>query len=182
MNTQDQDKKIEEQQDKKINEQEENKFEETKEYQEQQTPERLPVGELKWSQEEEEKRQLEQLAKDDDSSFTFAEKEVSATALKNRNLEDTLTPIDFKEYQLEVNSQPEKDKAKMTKAEEEPQTDEQEQTDRKKKWIKILWYPALLVVSLFAGLIIGHSVIADQPVSDVFNIDVWKHLYDLIYG
>jgi hypothetical protein len=166
-------------QEKKIEEQKENKIEETKEYQEQSTPERLPVGELKWSQEEEEKRLSEELAKESDASFSFAEKEVSATALKNKNLEDTLTPIDFKEYPLEINSQPAQEKKN---AKETPQTEEEEETDQKKKWIRILWYPALLVVSLFAGLIIGHSVIADQPVSDVFNIEVWQHLFNLIYG
>ena len=51
------------------------------------------------------------------------------------------------------------------------------------KWmlaVKILWLPLVLLVVLLISLIIGHTMIGDQPASDIFNIDMWIHLLKLI--
>ncbi|WP_139491114.1 DNA-directed RNA polymerase subunit beta [Brevibacillus dissolubilis] len=47
---------------------------------------------------------------------------------------------------------------------------------------KIVLVPALLFFSLLIGLIIGYSVIGKSPVSEVFDLNTYKHMYDLIFA
>jgi hypothetical protein len=47
--------------------------------------------------------------------------------------------------------------------------------------LKMLCVPLILVVVLVTGLLIGHSVIGGQPAGDVFDINMWQHLYRLIF-
>lgn len=122
-------------------------------------------------------------------------------------IEDTLTPIDFKTYEFDAEQlkaiEQELNSLNPQKLEEELNTihqqkapikdqveyhDEQEEekytTDS--RWVKrsiwILGIPALLVIVLFVSLIIGHTVVGGQPVSDIFDITMWMHVYNLIYG
>lgn len=46
---------------------------------------------------------------------------------------------------------------------------------------KVLLIPLLLFASLTVGLAIGYSVLGKQPVSEVFSIQTYKHMYDLIF-
>lgn len=46
---------------------------------------------------------------------------------------------------------------------------------------KLLLIPFLLFASLAVGLTIGYSVMGKQPVSEVFSIETYKHMYDLIF-
>lgn len=48
-------------------------------------------------------------------------------------------------------------------------------------FLRILFVPFLLFVSLVIGLMIGYSVIGDLPVSQVFDLGTYKHMYDLIF-
>ncbi|XID91125.1 DNA-directed RNA polymerase subunit beta [Paenibacillaceae bacterium WGS1546] len=48
--------------------------------------------------------------------------------------------------------------------------------------IKILIIPVLCVAALIVGLAIGFSVLGDRPVSEVFDIHTWKHMYDLVFA
>lgn len=48
--------------------------------------------------------------------------------------------------------------------------------------IKILIIPILCVVALIIGLAVGYVVLGDQPLSDVFDIRTWKHMYDLVFA
>ncbi|SEM79266.1 DNA-directed RNA polymerase subunit beta [Lihuaxuella thermophila] len=113
------------------------------------------------------------------------------------SLEDTLTPIDFKEYSIEPERETNKDPEFETEFKKPAyivDEDDDELTeadsygipDEKKKiikWaIKILWLPLLLFVVLIVGLIIGHTVIGDQPAGEIFDLDMWEHIYKLIYG
>jgi hypothetical protein len=118
---------------------------------------------------------------------------------RNLSLEDTLTPIDFKEYSV--------DPVQMSSVEDEwvewkepvfstrkesagdwPETEEEPEEEKKglprfaRLAIRILWLPVTLVAVLIIGLIIGHTVIGKEPASDIFDWNMWKHLYDLIYG
>jgi hypothetical protein len=68
-------------------------------------------------------------------------------------------------------------------------TREAEQKQPKKanrRWTAIaaqmLIVPFLLFFSLMIGLIIGYSVIGDQPASEVFDLKTYKHMYDLIFS
>lgn len=67
------------------------------------------------------------------------------------------------------------------------QGDEQHSDKRRRKpWAKIvaklLLIPFLLFMSLVIGLAIGYSVIGKQPVSEVFSLHTYKHMYDLIFA
>jgi len=47
---------------------------------------------------------------------------------------------------------------------------------------KALLVPFLLFVSLMIGLMIGYSVIGKKPVTEVFDWNTYKHMYDLIFA
>ncbi len=49
------------------------------------------------------------------------------------------------------------------------------------KTVRVLWFPVTLVVVWIVGLIIGHSYLGGQPAGDVFSIQMWEHLYKLIF-
>ncbi len=55
-----------------------------------------------------------------------------------------------------------------------------------KPWVnvlaRIMLVPFLLFISLVIGLMIGYSVIGDLPVSQVFDLETYKHMYDLIFA
>lgn len=55
-------------------------------------------------------------------------------------------------------------------------------TTKKVLLFTFVWFPLLLVAALAGGLLIGYSVIGDDPAGDVFTRDLWEHLYNLIYG
>ncbi|MGC5324948.1 DNA-directed RNA polymerase subunit beta [Brevibacillus sp. SYSU BS000544] len=46
---------------------------------------------------------------------------------------------------------------------------------------KLLLIPFLLFASLTVGLAIGYSVLGKQPVSEIFSVQTYKHMYDLIF-
>lgn len=48
--------------------------------------------------------------------------------------------------------------------------------------IKLLLIPAACIAALIAGLAIGYVVLGDKPLSDVFEINTWKHMYDLVFA
>ncbi len=47
------------------------------------------------------------------------------------------------------------------------------------KWMLV---PFLLFLSLVVGLMIGYGVLGKQPISEVFNLHTYKHMYDLIFS
>ncbi|MFC4599716.1 DNA-directed RNA polymerase subunit beta [Cohnella hongkongensis] len=47
---------------------------------------------------------------------------------------------------------------------------------------KLLIIPVLCIAALIVGLAIGFSVLGDRPVSEVFDIKTWKHMYDLVFA
>ncbi len=63
---------------------------------------------------------------------------------------------------------------------------QREQKKGNKKWAitasKVLMVPLLLFFSLVLGLLIGYSVIGKKPVSEVFDWNTYKHMYDLIFA
>jgi hypothetical protein len=116
-------------------------------------------------------------------------------------IEDTLTPIDFKTYEFDANQlraieeemkasqQIELETNAHAKGIEDPvgaEIEEAEEYKSDSKWAKrsiwILGLPAVLVVVFLVSLMVGHSVVGGQPAGDVFDIDMWIHVYTLIYG
>lgn len=47
---------------------------------------------------------------------------------------------------------------------------------------KILIVPILCVMALVLGLAVGYTVLGGRPASEVFEIDTWKHMYDLVFS
>ncbi|WP_052807327.1 DNA-directed RNA polymerase subunit beta [Risungbinella massiliensis] len=164
------------------------------------TQESHPPGELKWSQEEEDLREKQSDSKetDLDSLVTNSSQELENKEKDERNnwdnkenpfppstshqqasasIEDTLTPLDFKDYTVA----PTVEQIDPVQQEVVSETD-QPKSKWANKWLKIFWVPALLVVMLLFGLIIGHSVLGEQPIANVFDIKTWEHLYNLVYS
>jgi hypothetical protein len=239
------------------------------EVKEEQEETRLPVGELKWSKEQQEKEQQEKEQqekeqqekeqqeqekekelsdkdknekkdnKENTSEKNSVHSEISATLLEIEkeqeshisshdekekenqkdkkkdplaNIEDTLTPIDFKTYEFDAEQlkaiEQELNALNPQKLEEELHTihqqehshrpynklvdevddeEDDELEDRSNnKWLtRTIWIvglPALLVIVLFVSLVIGHTVVGGQPVGDIFDISMWMHVYNLIYS
>lgn len=46
------------------------------------------------------------------------------------------------------------------------------------KWLFILF---CLFMSVIAGLVFGYSIIGDGKASEVFDLRMWKHIYDLVF-
>jgi hypothetical protein len=48
--------------------------------------------------------------------------------------------------------------------------------------LRIMLVPFLLFIALLAGLITGYSIIGNGSALDVFDLETWKHMYDLVFG
>ncbi|WP_235857554.1 DNA-directed RNA polymerase subunit beta [Paenibacillus albiflavus] len=48
--------------------------------------------------------------------------------------------------------------------------------------LRILFVPALFIVAIFVGLWVGYSKLGKQPSSEIFHLETWKHLFDLIFA
>lgn len=68
------------------------------------------------------------------------------------------------------------------RAEEKPGEEPSDAQRRLRKAVKILWIPSLLLGSLLIGLIIGYAGLGDQSPLEVFDLDLWRHIYQLVYG
>lgn len=150
-------------------------------------------------------------------------KDTSGREEKEYTFEDTMGPIDFKEYSLEPDKTKQASQKTRYDKEESPNVigatvkeeskpfvfsktenkdkqsgSQKAKTPQKKhtrdsiksqkvsipkwKWaLKILWLPITLVLVLLIGLMIGHSTIGEQPAGGIFDIEIWTHLYKLIF-
>jgi cell division protein FtsL len=46
------------------------------------------------------------------------------------------------------------------------------------KWMFIIF---CLVISVIFGLVVGYSVIGEGNTTDVFDVQTWKHVFDLVF-
>lgn len=60
---------------------------------------------------------------------------------------------------------------------------------KRPRWARIIWViaknlfvPALCIGGLIFGLLVGYTYVGGQPASEVFMIQTWKHLYDLVFA
>jgi len=52
-------------------------------------------------------------------------------------------------------------------------------------WLKLFQFtivPILLLCSIVAGLYVGYSVLGKQAGGEAFQMETWKHLYDLMFS
>ena len=55
-------------------------------------------------------------------------------------------------------------------------------------WIRYGWpvarhliIPAVCVLALLFGMAAGYTVLGDRPLSEVWDIETWKHMFDLVF-
>lgn len=63
------------------------------------------------------------------------------------------------------------------------------QTRERPAWLKIVlgvikygWFPVACIAVLIGGLTVGYVVLGHQPASEVFQVQTWKHLFDLVFA
>lgn len=48
--------------------------------------------------------------------------------------------------------------------------------------VRHLIVPVVCVLVLFAGMAVGYVVLGDKPYSDIWQVDTWRHMFDLIFA
>jgi hypothetical protein len=48
--------------------------------------------------------------------------------------------------------------------------------------VKVLIIPVLCLIALIFGMAVGYAVLGGKPVSQVFDWNTWKHMYDLVFA
>ncbi|GIP40964.1 hypothetical protein J31TS4_42440 [Paenibacillus sp. J31TS4] len=58
----------------------------------------------------------------------------------------------------------------------------------RKKWAKRTWaiirpllVPLACLLALWVGMVAGYVYVGKQPMSEVWNLQTWKHLFDLVF-
>lgn len=49
-------------------------------------------------------------------------------------------------------------------------------------WLRIILVLVLLIITVIIGTLIGYSVIGDGSPSDLFKVETWTHITDIIQG
>ena len=49
-------------------------------------------------------------------------------------------------------------------------------------WLRVVLVLLLVVVAAILGTMFGYSVIGQGKVKDVFNLDTWQHIFDMMNG
>ncbi|MCR8632345.1 MULTISPECIES: DNA-directed RNA polymerase subunit beta [Paenibacillus] len=55
---------------------------------------------------------------------------------------------------------------------------------RRTIWLIAQWVgiPLLSIAALAVGLVMGYVYIGKRPLEDVYEIETWRHLYDLVFA
>ena len=51
-----------------------------------------------------------------------------------------------------------------------------------KYFIWVIGLPIALLFTAWLGIAIGYAVIGDMPWNEAFSSQVWKHMYQLVFG
>lgn len=93
------------------------------------------------------------------------------------SIEDTMVPMKIKDY---TQAEPVEE---MTKDSEQAGEKQSKKSQSKlHSFVRIFWVPAMLIVVFIIGLMVGHGVLGDEPVMDVFDLGMWEHLYKLVFS
>lgn len=67
-------------------------------------------------------------------------------------------------------------------------SDKKKAPKRTRRWLswilsifRFLLVPALCAAAIVVGLYVGYSVIGERESSDIWIIETWKHVYDLVF-
>lgn len=65
----------------------------------------------------------------------------------------------------------------------------QKQARERPTWLKIVlgiikygWFPVACIAALIVGLTVGYVMLGHQPAGEVFQVQTWKHLFDLVFA
>lgn len=64
-------------------------------------------------------------------------------------------------------------------------TEENQQAPGRPVWIiilRIVLIILLLAAALIAGTVVGYVVLGKQDVSDIWHLDTWRHVFDLVFA
>jgi len=57
---------------------------------------------------------------------------------------------------------------------------------KEKQFLSLTQILSIIIVGsfifFFAGAMLGYGVLGKKPASEVFNIETWKHIWQLIFG
>jgi hypothetical protein len=76
----------------------------------------------------------------------------------------------------------------MTETEEKkppaPKKKSAKKRKRRRIFVILQWVgiPLLCIAALGVGLVIGYVYIGKRPMDEVYEIDTWRHLYDLVFA
>ncbi|WP_438447469.1 DNA-directed RNA polymerase subunit beta [Gorillibacterium sp. sgz5001074] len=70
-----------------------------------------------------------------------------------------------------------------------PKSDKRKPLAWRRWWPRYVWpvlrhliIPAVCVLALFIGMAAGYSVLGDRPMSDIWDLETWKHMFDLVFS
>ncbi len=48
--------------------------------------------------------------------------------------------------------------------------------------LRFLIVPVACVIALYVGLYVGYVTLGDQSAGDIWKLETWKHVYDLVFA
>ncbi|SDW42345.1 DNA-directed RNA polymerase subunit beta [Marininema mesophilum] len=117
-----------------------------------------PAGELKWKKDE----VVSPVHQGEGDAEDPPNQDAVSQELKHRETEGDSTVSDL-EIWTEPSARSEFNRRKLMK-------------------FAFVWLPVLSLGTLLGGVLIGYSVIGKGSVGDVFTMNLWEHLYKLVYG
>jgi len=48
--------------------------------------------------------------------------------------------------------------------------------------VKVFMIPVLCLIALFVGMALGYVALGKRELSEVFDLNTWKHMYDLVFA
>ncbi|MFJ7648947.1 DNA-directed RNA polymerase subunit beta [Lysinibacillus sp. NPDC097279] len=49
-------------------------------------------------------------------------------------------------------------------------------------WLRVVLVLVLIIVAAILGTMVGYSVIGQGKAMDVFNLETWRHIFDIMNG
>jgi hypothetical protein len=55
---------------------------------------------------------------------------------------------------------------------------------RRRIWVIVQWVglPLLCIAALMIGLVIGYVYVGKRPMAEVYEMETWRHLFDLVFA
>ncbi|MDF2958991.1 MAG: hypothetical protein K0S39_726 [Paenibacillus sp.] len=72
----------------------------------------------------------------------------------------------------------------MTTDTEEKKAKAQPSKRKRTIWLVVQWVgiPVLSLAALAVGLVIGYVYLGKRPMEEVYEVETWRHIYDLVFA